>query len=85
MSFRFLRIQPFKGLYLIYQVLTTLFIRVPLWILFALPRQETASLLVFFLLPTCVITRSRRPRPSWDLKRVLGVNLVRQLLHTTAR
>jgi hypothetical protein len=38
MPFRPLRMQPFKGFYLTYQILTTLFIRVPLWIVFAIPR-----------------------------------------------
>jgi len=32
--------QPFKGLYLSYQLITTIFFRVPLWILLAIPRQD---------------------------------------------
>lgn len=44
MPFPLLRIQPFKSLYLTYQVLSTLFIRIPLWILLAIPRHA-ASLL----------------------------------------
>ncbi|KII84163.1 hypothetical protein PLICRDRAFT_32564 [Plicaturopsis crispa FD-325 SS-3] len=34
-----LRNQPFKGLYLTYQLFSTVFIRVPLWVAFAIPRS----------------------------------------------
>ncbi|KAM6497906.1 Alpha/Beta hydrolase fold [Amanita muscaria] len=57
MSFAF-RHQPLKGLYLTYQALTLLFLRLPWWI--------TRSLL-----------RSWRPRPSWDIKRAVFLNLIR--------
>ncbi|KAF8219895.1 endoplasmic reticulum protein [Tricholoma matsutake] len=66
MSFRPLRFQPFKGFYLIYQLLATLFIYVPFWILLAVPR-------------------SRRPRPSWDLRRVLYMKLIRRFSHVVAK
>jgi hypothetical protein len=49
MAFRLLRIQPFKGFYLTYQILITLFIRLPLWIVFAFPRQGSTPLVVFFV------------------------------------
>ena len=32
------RTQPLKGLYILYQLLSTVFVRVPLWTLFNLPR-----------------------------------------------
>ncbi|KAF8897030.1 Alpha/Beta hydrolase protein [Gymnopilus junonius] len=33
------RHQPLKGLYLVYQLITTLFVRFPLWVLFSIPRS----------------------------------------------
>jgi hypothetical protein len=36
--------QPLKGLYLTYQVVTTLFIRLPLWILLSLFRLDDNTL-----------------------------------------
>ena len=37
------RRQPLKGLYLTYQLIATLFVRVPFWVLLSIPRY------VFFL------------------------------------
>ncbi|KAI0093133.1 Alpha/Beta hydrolase protein [Irpex rosettiformis] len=35
-----LQVQPFKGPYLLYEAVTTTFVRVPLWFIFALPRNN---------------------------------------------
>ncbi|KAE9411374.1 alpha/beta-hydrolase [Gymnopus androsaceus JB14] len=39
MALRVLQIQPFRGIYLTYQFLSTVFIRIPLWILLAFPKS----------------------------------------------
>lgn len=33
------RKQPVKGLYLLYQLISTLLVRIPLWVILAIPRQ----------------------------------------------
>ena len=38
------RNQPLKGLYLTYQLITTLFIRFPVWVLLSLPRLADYAL-----------------------------------------
>lgn len=35
-----LRNQPLKGLYLIYQLISTVLVRIPLWILLSIPRLD---------------------------------------------
>ena len=41
--------QPLKGLYLTYQLIATLFVRVPLWVLQSIPRYVTVFLLTHIL------------------------------------
>lgn len=38
------RKQPVKGLYLLYQLISTLLVRIPLWVVLAVPRQVELEL-----------------------------------------
>jgi hypothetical protein len=85
MPFHPLRIQPFKSLYVAYELLVTFCFRVPLWVLLAIPRQDVTFSISFLLPTSCDTTRSRRPRPSWELKRVVHLNLLRRVFHVAER
>ncbi|KAF5316867.1 hypothetical protein D9611_003972 [Ephemerocybe angulata] len=58
------RQQPLKGLYLVYQLISTIFVRLPLWAFLN-------------------AIRSLRPRPSWNIQRVLAVNSIRHVMNVT--
>lgn len=58
--------QPAKRIYLAYQLFTTIFFRLPLWFLLAVPK-------------------SRRPRPTWTLKRALFLRLFRHFMYITSQ
>ncbi|KAK0195498.1 Alpha/Beta hydrolase protein [Armillaria mellea] len=58
--------QPAKQIYLAYQLFTTIFFRLPIWFLLAVPK-------------------SRRPRPTWPLKRALFLRLFRHFMYITSQ
>ncbi|KAK0485884.1 Alpha/Beta hydrolase protein [Armillaria novae-zelandiae] len=63
--------QPAKQIYLAYQLFTTILFRLPIWFLLAVPN----------LIPG----RSRRPRPTWPLKRALFLRMFRHFMHVTSQ
>jgi len=77
MPFAF-RNQPLKGLYLTYQLITTLFIRFPLWVILSLPRladyalQPTRSRSPLFLVLCVHGTHGASSAHSWfDFSEIL--------------
>jgi len=76
--------QPLKGLYLFYQFITTVFIRVPLWVVLNIPRYVSYSALQSILLIS-YHSSSWRPRKTWTLKRTILLKLIKHLMGMISR
>ncbi|KAK7053370.1 hypothetical protein VNI00_003996 [Paramarasmius palmivorus] len=74
------RWQPAKTLYLTLQVLFTLFIRIPIWMMVAIPRQ--VELFARFMTSDNVLPLFRiwRPTPSRSYVRTLLIQTIRQVV-----
>jgi len=81
-----LRHQPLKGLYLTYQLLTTLLVRFPVWVLLSLPRLDDhyPQLIITRVISDYLISVASplRPRKTWSFKRSVLVRLLRQFAKT---
>ncbi|KAJ3991926.1 Alpha/Beta hydrolase protein [Lentinula boryana] len=66
--------QPFKGLYLTYQLFTTVFFRVPIWILTSIPKQRSK-----------LNSRSWRPRAHWTMSKSVKLKMTRHMMGITIK
>uniref|UniRef100_A0A0W0FH73 Uncharacterized protein n=1 Tax=Moniliophthora roreri TaxID=221103 RepID=A0A0W0FH73_MONRR len=78
MTLQYLR-QPAKTIYLIYEALLTLLIRIPIWIVMAIPRQAKC-LIRLASSNNQHLSRAWRPAPSRSYARTLLIQIARQVV-----